>query len=76
MDLTEGTAHLAEEMAFGAGSWTDLFDDRALAVMVASADAWLVQLRDPERPAVSIGLRRSQPRENSRKGSGWAFSER
>ena len=52
--VEEGTAYFTEEMAFGAGSWTELFDDQARAVMVANSDTWLDQSRDPERLAVDV----------------------
>ncbi len=52
--IEEGTAYFVEEMAFGAGSWTELFDDQARAVMVANADTWLDQSRDPERLAMDV----------------------
>ncbi len=52
--VEEGTAYFVEEMAFGAGSWTELFDGHARATMVANADTWLDQSRDPERLALDV----------------------
>ena len=52
--VEEGTAYFMEEMAFGAGSWNELFDDQARATMVANADTWLDQSRDPERLAMDV----------------------
>ncbi|HZF44742.1 MAG TPA: alpha/beta fold hydrolase, partial [Sphingomonadaceae bacterium] len=49
-------AHLfIEQVAFGAGSWETLFDDHARATILANADTWLDQSRDPERLAVDVG---------------------
>ncbi len=52
--VEEGTAYFVEEMAFGAGSWSELFDDQARAVMMANSDTWLDQSRDPERLALDV----------------------
>ena len=52
--VEEGTAYFVEEMAFGAGSWSQLFDDRARAIMMANSDTWLDQSRDPERLALDV----------------------
>jgi len=52
--VEEGTAYFTEHMAFGAGSWSELFDDQARATMVANSDTWLDQSRDPERLAVDV----------------------
>lgn len=52
--VEEGTAYFTEKMAFGACSWTELFDDQARAIMVANADTWLDQSRDPERLAMDM----------------------
>ena len=52
--VEEGTAYFMEEMAFGAGSWNELFDDQARATMMANADTWLDQSRDPERLAMDV----------------------
>ena len=52
--VEEGTAYFMDNMAFGAGSWSALFDDRARATMVANSDTWLDQSRDPERLAVDV----------------------
>ena len=52
--VEEGTAYFTEEMAFGAGSWTELFDAQARAIMVANSDTWLDQSRDPERLAMDV----------------------
>lgn len=54
--VEEGTAYFTEEMAFGASSWTELFDDQARAIMVANSDTWLDQSRDPERLAVDVAV--------------------
>lgn len=52
--VEEGTAYFVEEMAFGAGSWSELFDDQARAITMANSDTWLDQSRDPERLALDV----------------------
>ena len=52
--VEEGTAYFVEEMAFGAGSWSELFDDQARTIMMANSDTWLDQSRDPERLALDV----------------------
>ncbi|MEM1434497.1 MAG: alpha/beta hydrolase [Pseudomonadota bacterium] len=49
--LEAGTTLFVEAVAFGPGSWA-AFDDRTRACMLANAETWLDQSRDPERLAV------------------------
>jgi pimeloyl-ACP methyl ester carboxylesterase len=43
-----------EEVAFGAGSWPGLLCERGRATVLANADTWLDQSRDPDRLAVDV----------------------
>lgn len=53
-DVEQGTMYFVENVAFGKGSWDDVFDERARATMTANADTWLDQSRDPERLSIDI----------------------
>ena len=53
-DVEQGTMYFVENVAFGKGSWEDVFDERARATMTANADTWLDQSRDPERLSIDI----------------------
>jgi pimeloyl-ACP methyl ester carboxylesterase len=52
--IEKGTITFLERVAYGKGSWENLFDDRARACMIANADTWLDQSRDKERLAVKV----------------------
>lgn len=47
--IEQGAIHFAEQVAFGNHSWQRIFDERTRACMLANADTWLDQSRDPER---------------------------
>lgn len=47
--VEEGTFHFIEKVAFGTGSWSTIFDERARNTMTASYRTWLDQAHDPER---------------------------
>ncbi|MCG3169501.1 MAG: putative aminoacrylate hydrolase RutD [Pseudomonadales bacterium] len=53
-EVEAGTVHFIEQVAFGDGSWSALFDEADRAIMLANADTWLDQSRDPQRLAVDI----------------------
>lgn len=53
-DIEKGTITFMEKVAFGKGSWENLFDARARACMIANADTWLDQSRDQERLSVNV----------------------
>jgi esterase len=53
-DIEKGTITFMEKVAFGKGSWENLFDERARACMIANADTWLDQSRDQERLSVNV----------------------
>ncbi len=55
-ELEAGTVHFIEQVAFGDGSWHALFDAADRAIMLANADTWLDQSRDPQRLAVDVDL--------------------
>ncbi|WP_010255126.1 alpha/beta fold hydrolase [Myroides injenensis] len=48
-DIELGTIHFIEDVAFGKGSWKNIFDDRARSTMLASYRTWVDQANDPER---------------------------
>lgn len=48
-DIELGTIHFIEYVAFGKGSWKNIFDDRARSTMLASYRTWVDQANDPER---------------------------
>ncbi|AOA59678.1 alpha/beta fold hydrolase [Acinetobacter larvae] len=48
-DIEKGSIEFIEQVAFGANSWQNLFDERARATMLASYRTWLDQANDPER---------------------------
>lgn len=48
-EIEEGTIQFIERVAFGKGSWKNIFDDRARSTMLASYRTWLDQSNDPER---------------------------
>ncbi|MEN0062900.1 MAG: alpha/beta hydrolase [Myxococcota bacterium] len=52
--LERGTKHFVEEVAFGTGSWGALLDANARGRMLAHADTWLDQARDPERFDIDV----------------------
>lgn len=43
-----------DDVAFGAGAWDGLYDERARATALANADTWLDQYHDPGRLAIDI----------------------
>lgn len=47
--IEQGTFHFIEKVAFGTGSWSTIFDERARNTMTASYRTWLDQAHDPER---------------------------
>lgn len=47
--IEEGTIHFIEKVAFGEGSWENLFDARARSTMLASYRTWLDQSNDVAR---------------------------
>jgi esterase len=53
-DLECAARRFVEEIAFGPGSWAGLLSENARATMLANADTWLDQNRDPERLAVDV----------------------
>ncbi|MEM7801231.1 MAG: alpha/beta hydrolase [Chloroflexota bacterium] len=53
-EIEKGTALFVEEIAFGGGSWHSVLDERTRACMLANADTWLDQARDPERLEIGI----------------------
>ena len=48
-DIEKGAIHFIENVAFGSGSWKNLFDERARSTMLANYRTWLDQSYDPER---------------------------
>ena len=50
----EGAAYFAEHIGFGPGVWDGVFSSEQRATMVANADTWLDQSRDPRRLALSL----------------------
>lgn len=48
-EIEKGTIQFIERVAFGKGSWKNIFDDRARSTMLASYRTWLDQSNDPER---------------------------
>lgn len=48
-NIEQGTFNFIEKVAFGKGSWTAIFDERARNTMTASYLTWLDQSNDPER---------------------------
>ena len=50
----EGAAYFVEHVGFGPGVWDGVFDDEERAIIVANADTWLDQYRDPRRLALSL----------------------
>lgn len=48
-EIEKGTIHFIEKVAFGVGSWENIFDERARSTMIASYRTWLDQSNDPER---------------------------
>lgn len=53
--IEEGTFNFIENVAFGKGSWSTVFDDRARSTMTASYSTWLDQSNDPERLNIKPG---------------------
>ena len=51
-DVEAGARTFVEHVGFGAGSWLGLFDAEQRATMMANAETWLDQYRDPDRLAV------------------------
>lgn len=47
--IEQGTFNFVEKVAFGTGSWSTIFDERARHTMTASYRTWLDQTNDPER---------------------------
>lgn len=47
--IEQGTFTFIEKVAFGQGSWSAIFDERARHTMTASYRTWLDQANDPER---------------------------
>jgi len=43
-----------EHVAFGEGSWENLFCSRARAIILSNVDSWVDQFKDPERLAVDV----------------------
>ncbi|MEM7286730.1 MAG: alpha/beta hydrolase [Actinomycetota bacterium] len=52
--IEEAAIEFIEQVAFGPGSWTGLFDAPERARMLANVDTWIDQCRDPDRLAVDI----------------------
>lgn len=52
--VEQGARLFLEQVAFGEGSWTDLFDAETRATLLRNAGTWLDQYRDPERLAVDV----------------------
>lgn len=52
-DLDHGVQTFVDDVAFGPGSWENVFNDHQRASMVANAGTWLDQYRDPDRLALS-----------------------
>ncbi|MBL4800963.1 MAG: alpha/beta fold hydrolase [Emcibacter sp.] len=52
--IEEAARIFIEKVAFGEGSWLNLFDERARTVILSNVDSWLDQFRDPERLAVDV----------------------
>jgi pimeloyl-ACP methyl ester carboxylesterase len=50
----EGAAYFADHIGFGPGVWDGVFSAEQRATMVANADTWLDQSRDPRRLALSL----------------------
>ena len=50
----DGAAYFVEHVGFGPGVWDGVFSADARATMVANADTWLDQYRDPRRLALSL----------------------
>lgn len=60
---TEAGARLfLEDVAFGAGAWSHLFDESGRRMLLANADTWLDQTRDPDRLTVDPTVLASFPR--------------
>lgn len=53
--IEEGTFNFIENVAFGKGSWSTVFDERARSTMTASYATWLDQSNDPERLNIKPG---------------------
>ncbi|WP_086819608.1 alpha/beta fold hydrolase [Allokutzneria sp. NRRL B-24872] len=51
-DVEAGTRTFVEHVGFGEGSWLGLFTAEQRATMMANAETWLDQYRDPDRLAV------------------------
>lgn len=52
--IEEGALMFLEDVAFGKGSWQELFDAEAQKSLLANAHTWLDQFKDPDRLALSI----------------------
>lgn len=48
-DIEKGTIQFIEKVAFGEGSWENLFDKSERRIMLANYHTWLDQSRDPQR---------------------------
>lgn len=52
-EAAAGARRFVEEVGFGSGTWTTTFDQHHREVMVANAQTWLDQYRDPNRLALA-----------------------
>ncbi len=53
-EIEEAARLFIEQVAFGEGSWEQIFDKAAHSAILSNVDTWLDQFRDPERLAVDV----------------------
>lgn len=53
-EIERGARLFIEDVAFGPGSWSALFDRQARETILRNAYTWLDQYRDPERLAINV----------------------
>ncbi len=56
-----GVRLFVDDVAFGPGTWTNVFDDELRATCVSHAETWLDQSRDPERLRVQPSVLADYP---------------
>ena len=60
-ETEQGARLFIEKVAFGRGSWENLFDEPNRTVILSNSDTWLDQYRDPERLAIDVTRLRGYP---------------
>lgn len=58
-EVESGAKLFIEKVAFGEGSWRNLFDQQARNTILGNSDTWLDQFRDPERLAIDVSRLRA-----------------